>query len=238
MAPRLTSAGRDVSSPVVSRAPISKLPNAPTVKKTINVSGKNKKAVDGSTRPSKKKLARRATNAVATEASASSFVPPTANAHNVFDGMPTCFSDETYMTTLSVGSNNFYWPETNDVHLDDHEFEVDEDGEGIVDAPKQRAGNYTMDEDVLLCNTWLKVSRNATISSLPVVDNKQRLSKVAAALKAVDTLNPSGTNDQDRLTIAQNLFQGEEKKTKKGKIRKGRTFTLPHCYDALKDDEK
>ncbi|KAE8799847.1 Alternative oxidase 1a, mitochondrial [Hordeum vulgare] len=45
---------------------------------------------------------------------------------------------------------------------DDHEFEVDEDGEGIVDAPKGRAGNYTMDEDVLLCNTWLKVSRDAT----------------------------------------------------------------------------
>ena len=40
------------------------------------------------------------------------------------------------------------------------------------------------------------------------------------------------------LTIAQNLFQGEEKKTKKGKIKKGRPFTLPHCYEELKDDEK
>ncbi|XP_073353908.1 glutathione S-transferase T3-like [Aegilops tauschii subsp. strangulata] len=60
----------------------------------------------------------------------------------------------------------------------------------------------------------------------------------AAALKAVDSLNPSGTNDRDRLTIAQNLFQGEEKKTKKGKIKKGRPFSLPHCYEELKDDEK
>uniref|UniRef100_A0A8I6YR07 Uncharacterized protein n=1 Tax=Hordeum vulgare subsp. vulgare TaxID=112509 RepID=A0A8I6YR07_HORVV len=77
--------------------------------------------------------------------------------------MPTSFNDETYMTTMGVGSNNSHWSQTNDVHLDDHEFEVDEDGEGIVDAPKGRAGNYTMDEDVLLCNTWLKVSRDATV---------------------------------------------------------------------------
>ncbi|KAE8773553.1 Alternative oxidase 1a, mitochondrial [Hordeum vulgare] len=35
------------------------------------------------------------------------------------------------------------------------------------------------------------------------------------------------------LIIAQKLFQGEEKKSKKG-----RPFTLPHCYDVLKDDEK
>nr|XP_020163683.1 caldesmon-like [Aegilops tauschii subsp. strangulata] len=38
--------------------------------------------------------------------------------------------------------------------------------------------------------------------------------------------------------IAQNLFKGEEKRTKKGKIKKGRIFTLPHCYEVLKDDEK
>ncbi|KAE8784892.1 Alternative oxidase 1a, mitochondrial [Hordeum vulgare] len=41
-----------------------------------------------------------------------------------------------------------------------------------------------------------------------------------------------------KLTIAQNLFQGEEKKTKKGRMNKGRPFTLHHCYEVLKDDEK
>ncbi|KAE8774274.1 UDP-glycosyltransferase 73C6 [Hordeum vulgare] len=92
------------------------------------------------------------------EAPASSFLPSAANAHNVFDGMSTSLNDETYMTTMGVGSNN--WSQTNDVHLDDHEFEVDEYGEG------------------------------------------------------------------------------EDKKTKKGKIGKERPFTLPHCYDELKDDEK
>ncbi|KAE8780806.1 UDP-glycosyltransferase 73C6 [Hordeum vulgare] len=34
------------------------------------------------------------------------------------------------------------------------------------------------------------------------------------------------------------MFKGEEKKTKKGKIKKGRPFTLPDCYEELKDDEK
>ncbi|KAE8812868.1 UDP-glycosyltransferase 73C6 [Hordeum vulgare] len=31
---------------------------------------------------------------------------------------------------------------------------------------------------------------------------------------------------------------GEEKKSKKGTIKKERPFTLPHCYEELKDDEK
>nr|XP_040244215.1 keratin, type II cytoskeletal 3-like [Aegilops tauschii subsp. strangulata] len=71
---------------------------------------------------------------------------------------------------MGVGCNNSHWSQTNDMHFDDQEFEVDEDGEGIVDAPKGRAG--------------------------------------------------------------------EEKRTKNGEIKKGRPFTVPHCYDVLKDDEK
>ncbi|KAE8781412.1 UDP-glycosyltransferase 73C6 [Hordeum vulgare] len=38
--------------------------------------------------------------------------------------------------------------------------------------------------------------------------------------------------------IAQNLFKEETRTTKKGKIKKGKIFTLPHCYQVLKDDEK
>ena len=34
------------------------------------------------------------------------------------------------------------------------------------------------------------------------------------------------------------MFKGEEKRTKKGNIKKGRPFMLPHCYEVLKDDEK
>ena len=34
------------------------------------------------------------------------------------------------------------------------------------------------------------------------------------------------------------MFKEETRTTKKGKIKKGRVFTLPHCYEVLKDDEK
>ena len=34
------------------------------------------------------------------------------------------------------------------------------------------------------------------------------------------------------------MFKREQKRTKKGKIKEGRPFTLPHCYEVLKDDEK
>uniref|UniRef100_A0A452ZGE6 Uncharacterized protein n=1 Tax=Aegilops tauschii subsp. strangulata TaxID=200361 RepID=A0A452ZGE6_AEGTS len=73
------------------------------------------------------------------------------------------FNDDTYMSTMGVGSNNSHWSQTNEVHEDDHEWEVDEDGEGIVDTPKGRVGNYPMDEDIWLCNTWLHASMDANV---------------------------------------------------------------------------
>uniref|UniRef100_A0A8I6X365 Uncharacterized protein n=1 Tax=Hordeum vulgare subsp. vulgare TaxID=112509 RepID=A0A8I6X365_HORVV len=77
--------------------------------------------------------------------------------------MPQSVNDDAYMSTMGVGSNNSHWSQTNDIHLEDHEFEVDEDGEGIVGAPKERGGNYTNEEDVVLCKTWLDVSRDPSI---------------------------------------------------------------------------
>ena len=47
------------------------------------------------------------------------------------------------MSIMGVGSNNSHWSQTNDMHLEDREFEVYEDGEGIVGAPKGIGGNYT-----------------------------------------------------------------------------------------------
>ncbi|KAE8818453.1 alternative oxidase mitochondrial [Hordeum vulgare] len=89
---------------------------------------------------------------------------------------------------MGVGSNN--WSQTNEVHGD---VEMDEDGEGIFEAPKGRAGNYNTDEDILLCNAC---------------------------------------------SILHKTYLGEEKKNKKGKIKKGRAFVLPHWYDLLKGVEK
>ncbi|KAE8795414.1 putative receptor protein kinase ZmPK1 [Hordeum vulgare] len=170
---------------------------------------------------------------------------------------------------MDVGSNNSHWSQTNDIHIEDHEFEVDEEGEGIVNAPKGRAGNYTTNDDKLLRNTWLQVSRDPSVGgdqsrdaywgrmkeyfdaqNVSGIDRSERslrsrwstinsdCQKWAAAQKAVDKINPSGTNEDDRYNIAQNLFKEETRTTKKGKIKKGKIFTLPHCYEVLKDDEK
>ncbi|KAI5020046.1 hypothetical protein ZWY2020_044934 [Hordeum vulgare] len=242
---------------------------APSERKKGKTSAK-KKTTDGSgSSKTKKKLAGRRTGAASTEAPASSLVEPAADAHHVFDEMPPSLNDDAYMSTMGVGSNNSHWSQTNDIHLDEHEFEVDEEGEGIVEAPKGRAGNYTTNDDKLLCNTWLQVSRDPSVGgdqsrdaywgrmkehfdaqNVSGIDRSERslrsrwstinsdCQKWAAAQKAVDKLNPSGTNEDDRYNIAQNLFKEETRTTKKGKIKKGKIFTLPHCYEVLKDDEK
>ncbi|KAE8808014.1 hypothetical protein D1007_15562 [Hordeum vulgare] len=268
--PRMTTPTGGVApapSHAAAAAP-SKLPNAVGSKK--GKTSAKKKAADGSgSSKAKKKLAGRRTGAASIEAPASSLVEPAADAHHVFNEMPPSLNDDAYMSTMGLGSNNSHWSQTNDIHLDDHEFEVDEEGEGIVEAPKGRAGNYTTNDDKLLCNTWLQVSRDPSIGgdqsrdaywgrmkeyfdaeNVSGIDGFERslrsrwstinsdCQKWAAAQKAVDKLNPSGTNKDDRYNIAQNLFKEETRTTKKGKIKKGKIFTLPHCYEVLKDDEK
>ncbi|XBH77486.1 hypothetical protein VPH35_103961 [Triticum aestivum] len=260
-------------APAPSRAaaaPSKKVPNAARTKKG-KTSAKKNKAADGSgtTKARGKKLAGRSMAAAATEAPASSLVEPAADAHHVFDEMPPSLNDDAYMSTMGVGSNNSHWSQTNDIHFEDHEFEVDEEGEGIVEAPKGRAGNYSTNDDKLLCHTYLQVSRDPSIGgdqnrdaywgrmkehfdahNLSGIDRFERslrsrwstinsdCQKWAVVQKAVDKINPSGTNEDDRYNIAQNLFKEETRTTKKGKIKKGRVFTLPHCYEVLKDDEK
>ena len=138
---------------------------------------------------------------------------------------------------MGIGSNNSHWSQTNDIYLDDHEFEVDEEGEGIVNAPKERAGNYTTNDDKLLCNTWLQVSRDPSVGgdqsrdaysgrmkehfdaqNMSGIDRSERslrsrwstinsdCQKWAAAQKAVDKLNPSGTNEDDRVSGISYMF--------------------------------
>ncbi|XBI50283.1 hypothetical protein VPH35_113715 [Triticum aestivum] len=270
--PRMTTAPAPGGvAPAPSRAaaaPSKKVPNAARAKKG-KTSAKKNKAADGSDMARGKKLAGRSTAAAATEAPASSLVEPAADAHHVFDEMPQSLNDDAYMSTMGVGSNNSHWSQTNDIHFEDHEFEVDEEGEGIVEAPRGRAGNYSTTDDKLLCYTYLHVSKDPSIGGDQSRDaywgrmtehfnahNKSGIyrserslrsrwstinsdcQKWAAAQKSVDKINPSGTNKDDRYNIAQNLFKEETRTTKKGKIKKGRIFTLPHCYEVLKDDEK
>ncbi|XBI96190.1 hypothetical protein VPH35_032510 [Triticum aestivum] len=265
-----TTTGGIAPAPSHAAAAPSKLPNAARPKKG-KTSAKKNKAADGSgsTKARGKKFAGRSTAAAATEAPASSLVELATDAHHVFDEMPPSLNDDAYMSTMGVGSNNSHWSQTNDIHFEDHEFEVDEEGEGIVDAPKGRAGNYSTNDDKLLCNTYLQVSRDPSVGAdqsrdaywgrmkeyfdahnMSGIDRSERslrsrwstinsdCQKWAAAQKAVDKINPSCTNEDDRYNIAQNLFKDETRTTKKGKIKKGRIFTLPHCYEVLKDDKK
>ncbi|KAE8821273.1 putative receptor protein kinase ZmPK1 [Hordeum vulgare] len=155
--PRMTTPTGGVA-PAPSRAVA-----APLERKKGKTSAK-KKTTDGSgsSRPKKKVVVRRP-GAASTEAPSSSLVEPAADAPHVFDEMPPSLNDDAYMSTMGVGSNNSHWSQTNDIHLDEHEFEVDEEGEGIVEAPKGRASNYTTNDDKLLCNTWLQVSRDPSV---------------------------------------------------------------------------
>ncbi|KAE8770897.1 UDP-glycosyltransferase 73C6 [Hordeum vulgare] len=199
--PRMTTPTGGVA-PAPSRA-------AAVGSKKGKTSGK-KKAADGSgSSKTKKKLAGRRTGAASTEAPASSLVEPAADAHHVFDEMPPSLNDDAYMSTMGVGSNNSLLSQTNDIHLDNHEFE---NVSGIDRSERSLRSRWsTINSD---CQKW------------------------AAAQRTVDKLNPSGTNEDDRYNIAQNLFKEETRTTKKGKIKKGKIFTLPHCYEVLKDDEK
>ena len=97
------------------------------------------------------------------------------------------------MSTMGVGSNNSHWSQTNEVHQDDHEYEVDEEGEGMVDAPKGRACNYTVDEDILLCKTWLNVSMDATVGTDQTRDTYWLRMK-----EFFDTHNKSGIERTER----------------------------------------
>ena len=135
---------------------------------------------------------------------------------------------------MGVGSNTSHWSQTNELHDDDHEYEeVDEDGEGLVGAPKGRSVNYTVQDDLLLCETYLNVSLDASIATAQTfnaywdrmkeyydthnktgIQRSNRLlrsrwslintdcQKWAGAMAAVDALNPSGTNDVDRVSAS------------------------------------
>ena len=133
---------------------------------------------------------------------------------------------------MGVGSQSSHWSETNEVHENDHEYEdMDAEGEGLMELPKGRMANYTVQDDVLLCNTWLNVSLDAAVATAQTMNtywdrmmmyynthNKSGIERSnrslrsrwslinsecqrwTAAMTAVDALNPSGTNEIDRVS--------------------------------------
>ena len=113
-------------------------------------------------------------------------------------------NDDAYMSTMGVGSNNSHWSQTNDIHFQDHEFEVDEEGEGIVEAPKGRAGNYSTNDDKLLCHTYLQVSRDPSIGGDQSRD--AYWGRMKEHFDAHNKINPSGINEDDRVSGISYMF--------------------------------
>ena len=72
--------------------------------------------------------------------------------------------NDTFLETMNVGSSfveHHYQQEEEEQQVHQQAYQVDEHGEGLIEPLKGRAGNYTVDEDRLLCKTWF--------SSVPLV---------------------------------------------------------------------
>ena len=95
---------------------------------------------------------------------------------------------------MDVGSNTSQWSQNNEIHDEDHEYEdMDEDGEGLMEAPKGRAGNYSTKEDVLLYNAWLNVFLDASVATAQTYNTYWDRMKVY-----FDARNKSGVERSNR----------------------------------------
>ena len=135
---------------------------------------------------------------------------------------------------MNVGSSfmdHDYQQEEEEQQVHQQAYQMDEHGEGLIEAPKGRAGNYTVDEDRLLCKTWLKIGMDPAVGTDQTRDTywvrmkdyfdanntsgyertdrslRSRWSlinadcqKWAAVQANIDTINPSGTNEVDRVS--------------------------------------
>jgi hypothetical protein len=68
------------------------------------------------------------------------------------------------MDAMNVGSS-FSHTCVDQENGEEEEFELDEDGEGLIEAPGGRTTNYTIAEDRLLCNTWLKIGIDPAVGT-------------------------------------------------------------------------
>jgi hypothetical protein len=131
---------------------------------------------------------------------------------------------------MEVAGSSFAQTQNVDENLVDEE--VDEEGEGMVEAPAGRKANYTVDEDVLLCKTWLKIGMDPSVGTDQSRDTywirmkeyfdanntsgvrrtnrslRSRWSVIngdcsrwESVQKTIDDINPSGTNDVDRVSF-------------------------------------
>ncbi|KAK1667784.1 hypothetical protein QYE76_055943 [Lolium multiflorum] len=189
-----------------------------------------------------------------------------AGAHMVDGEMPERVDDAAFMETMNVGSS-FLHDEAADGEEEYEDVDEEGEGL-IEPRPPGRAANYTIAEDKLLCKTWLKIGMDPTTGTDQTRETywmrmteylnthtsgiertmrslRSRWSgintdcqKWAGVQANIDVLNPSGTNENDRNSMAQGLFRDVGKKNKKGNKILGKPFTLHHCYDVLGNEEK
>jgi hypothetical protein len=66
------------------------------------------------------------------------------------------------MDAMNIGSS-FSHAHTNEEIVEEEEYDVDEEGEGLIGARHTgRSANYTIAEDKLLCKTWLTIGIDPT----------------------------------------------------------------------------
>jgi hypothetical protein len=72
--------------------------------------------------------------------------------------VPCNVDDATFLSIMSMGqsySHDQWYQETPSQQYDqqDYDLNLESNGEGFIEPPKGRTGNYTIDEDILLCTT-------------------------------------------------------------------------------------
>lgn len=99
------------------------------------------------------------------------------------------------MATMNVGSSQTqsqeYWSQNHEPQQD--EDELDEDGEGLTEAPTGRSSNYTVEEDKLLCRAWCNIGMDPTVGA-----DQSRNTYWVRIKEYFDERNTSGIDRTDR----------------------------------------
>nr|XP_051190157.1 uncharacterized protein LOC127303467 [Lolium perenne] len=181
--------------------------------------------------------------------------------------MPERVDDAAFMEAMNVGSSFLHDDEAADGEEEYEDVDEEGEGL-IEPRHPGRAANYTIAEDKLLCKTWLTIGMDPTTgidqtretywmrmteyfnTNTSGIERTMRslrsrwsgintdCQKWAGVQANIDVLNPSGTNENDRNSMAQGLFRDVGKKNKKGNKILGKPFTLHHCYEVLGNEEK
>jgi hypothetical protein len=95
---------------------------------------------------------------------------------------------------MNVGSSFSHSNFDEEIGEEEEEYVVDEHGEGLIEPPRGgRTANYTMEEDRLLCQTWLQIAMD------PMVGTYQSRDTYWMRMKNYfDLHNTSGNERTDR----------------------------------------